>query len=399
MTSIFERELNSVVAMHRIETIFKTLDISVLKQSSNDEFLVSRVTLEGKSGIESIGSGKGVYHKIGAFAESLEHYLTEEYLTKNDGFKKSYEISEQDVLKSDGVIQSLRKFSDSDTPVIAMQDFQNGEHIYIPHLLVNPLIDTTYLETNKANLFISRYSSNSGTAFGLTETEAQLHALMESIERHALSNLYLALVGQGNPQEFVYFNSSETYEIVTEFGLESTFPPFRLFGCKSVGGSYFFAAVEEDNSKQVVEIGSGCSMSAKHALERAITELAQSFGLYREGVPLDYNSFLKLADELPNLNPLKRVIIDYNIVKNGQFSRNINLVNILSEWTMLANSPSPKVMLETCISELYQEGFNVFQRTETFGQFGHMAQVFIPSLDRFHHIRDGLKVAPNRALL
>ncbi len=149
----------------------------------------------------------------------------------------------------------------------------------------------------------------------------------------------------------------------------------------------------------MAEFGSGCSISIKHALERAVTELVKCISNVGDDVLEEDTSAHELFDILPGLAPLQRFEIDYSILNNARFDEQTELKNLLLNEEDGIRYGSSKHLLDSCISNLTESGFDVLYRIDTFGEIGKIARVFVPKFDRFHHIRSGYQVAPNQALL
>lgn len=208
MSLICERSFPTDTALKRVEEIFKKLNLTVLENRHESSYSASHIVVKTQGGFVSSGSGKGLHHRIGARAECIEHFVTQTELAKPERFQMCHEIAAQDGLQNDGIVQSLLQFDDTQIPVVPMKRIAtpDGEEINIPHVLLNPDMLNELEADAEVNGFLGKYSSNTGTAFGLDATEAQLHALMESIERHTQSQLFLNFLGQNVAPDFIHFN-------------------------------------------------------------------------------------------------------------------------------------------------------------------------------------------------
>lgn len=74
-----------------------------------------------------------------------------------------------------------------------MFDINHSRFYPVPVQLINPDIVPMAIDVPEPQSFLSRYSTNSGTAFGLTTNEALLHSVNELVERDALSDLYYSI--------------------------------------------------------------------------------------------------------------------------------------------------------------------------------------------------------------
>lgn len=304
---LFERQFTDHQAICLVDRVLSELGLSIIEQKESLDFLASRITVEDNNGIRVSGSGKGLHHQIGARAESIEHYLTETCLAETVDCQLICNLVHQDVFRRDGIIQTLATFTNSETPVIPMDPYldNHSPEVKIPHILLNPADD--WAETSDANEYLARYSTNTGTAFGLSE--AVLHALMDCIERHTQSELFLNIIGQGNNRKFSFLKSHEIsdWPLINKLDI----PPFHIFARATNGGAWFFLIAEAFPRMRLCEFGAGCSLSAHHAMERAITEYAQCIGL-ADGVETDEER----TGSLMSLKPLETFRFCYETVCN-----------------------------------------------------------------------------------
>jgi len=247
---------------------------------------------------------------------------------------------------------------------------------------------------NQATLFLRKYASNSGTAFGLTEHEALLHSLLEVLERHCTSLLYLGILGQ---QDLTLKFIPDAHDALTALGLSeelSSLPGFHLYGGQVLGDTWFFTAFETNPRGRMAEFGAGCSRDPLHALGRAVTEYAQCLGLVTAAVgEKEDHKAMQLFDELPGLKPLAHLLPPPSTTKH-----------LLSDVVPgLANhsipTSSPEDLLYQTTAALKKTGWGVFADVIEVAQRGYVSQVYVPRLERFHLIRVGSQVAPNSALL
>ncbi len=123
-----------------------------------------------------------------SLAESLEHYFVEK--------------STPSLIESDKILQSIAPFDDwllksippnCRIPYVSLQALNSYDEIAIPAILMAPSSGNIDEIEKTAAGFLSKYSTNSGTALGCTENEALLHAINEAIERHPLYVLPITL--------------------------------------------------------------------------------------------------------------------------------------------------------------------------------------------------------------
>ncbi|MEE9427996.1 MAG: YcaO-like family protein [Paracoccaceae bacterium] len=401
MNTICERSFSPNDASLQIDNLFDELGLKVLEDRHEQGFSASHIVVEGENGILSSGSGKGVHHKIGARAECIEHYFTQTALARPEGTASSHQVANQKLLANDGIIRSLLQFDEIEIPVVKMDPLDEciDASVLIPHTLINPDIFDVHETDDEAHLFLGKYSSNSGTAFGLTKYESQLHALMETIERHTQSNLFLSILGHKVEQDFVHTKLSSKLMGHLSCAPELTeLPEINLIGCKTLGGAYFFCAVEASPKGTLAEYGAGCSQDALFALERAVSECAQCIGIVKGEELEEDKRAIELFAELPGLDILKTLSVEKMDNLANTFTHTESIAYLLDKGIQAKSIADPEEMLRSCIGHLTAEGYNVVGCDTKTGEFGYVSRVYVPGFDRFHLIRSGLKVAPNSVL-
>jgi ribosomal protein S12 methylthiotransferase accessory factor len=143
-----------------------------------------------------------------------------------------------------------------------------------------------------------RYSYDSGTASGISESEALLHGLLEVIERDSLSAAFLDWYLRRPPRVRVIDPGSLTAELSALHGTVSEFigSPVLLADISSDIGVCAYAALP--GAEQFPgSIGSGASLFPAYAAERSLTELAQAVHFARLDIDTTHES------RLENLRP------------------------------------------------------------------------------------------------
>jgi len=143
MTIPFERSFSLVQAQEKIEDIFVALGLVKLAEETVDDRLATFVEFQNSSAEAFGGAGKGRYHRLGAYAECLEHFITETTLSQVAERKSAHEVARQSEFLRDGYVQALRQFPDEDIPVLELRPVgeDNAKPVYVPQLLLNPSPD------------------------------------------------------------------------------------------------------------------------------------------------------------------------------------------------------------------------------------------------------------------
>ncbi len=165
-----------------------------------------------------------------------------------------------------------------------LTSLNNNEDLFAPCVLLCPkTTQNIHEDSHSALRFLSRYSSNSGIAFGCTENEALLHGAHETIERHILSLFYMAVCGLGPTME-LYTPSTDLLQTALRshpVALASA-NSLQVIVIKDVLSVYFAVAFPKAGPgvHHLSPIGSGCSLEIHTAIQRAVTEQFQSEDLY-----------------------------------------------------------------------------------------------------------------------
>lgn len=188
-----ERSANSDVT----ETTFLIwLKKNHITADRHDHPNVSYVELMDPSGnTVSSGSGKGKHHPLGGLAEAIEHYYTIVDSPQVERVKGK-QVRCQKILAKCGIVQELKHYDDDEITVTNYYNWMDHSKICkVPHVLINPWFIRDLDLLSPAEKYLARYSTNSGTALGLTTEDSILHGLSEEIERHYLSHFYLKEAG------------------------------------------------------------------------------------------------------------------------------------------------------------------------------------------------------------
>ena len=152
---------------------------------------VSHVAIVDRfSGFEFFGSGKGPHHRLGAIAEALEHKFSQTQRLRECEKFEAERLSVVATKLADPLLLAVSSFGKQEVFCTTMRCSETGEDFSVPIQLINP--DAVQLEYESPDVvqFLGRYSTNSGTALGLSEEEAFIHSVNELFERHFLSLLF-----------------------------------------------------------------------------------------------------------------------------------------------------------------------------------------------------------------
>ncbi|MFK7701524.1 YcaO-like family protein [Pseudomonas caspiana] len=387
---MFERDFPASLSEEKILHAASSLALSFSTEYKNASKTVAVSKLVDSAGVTvAEGAGKGMHCKVGAMAESLEHFaLDNNSLT---GLVSSVidDIRRQPLLSMDGLLANLPQ-SSSKIDCVEMNDMLSGAKVTVPAVIQLPCQALgARIEAHPEISYLNRYSSNSGLAFGCSENEAILHGLNEVVERHALSKVLMSLCGQHEK----LLLKSPAAGVLDElfFGQDSVralVDGMKILITHTIYGVYFCMAIPKrpDGRYPVCLIGSGCSVDARVAIERASTELLQ---------------MLELFDESERDNDLKA----YSLMQRSSKLRPLIGLEVLrnTEYTCRRLDPPKKKtvahQLEYIIEQVSATGLRVLRRTLLeFDNGCIVTQVYIPGLERFNLVRAGVPVVPQHLL-
>lgn len=380
-----ERELKPREAKLRLLLLCKKLGLDPRVTTVGGEGLVADCTLYNKADIAiASGAGKGAHCELGAIAESLEHYLIESSRLYRPTQHTSIMIQKCPFLQDDWLLKSVS--AGSLIPCYELQAVDLEAKINIPAILLTPTEKAVAEATaNPALAFMAKYSSNSGTAIGCTENEALLHAINETIERHALSVYYLSICNLAPPVNL--------YAPLDTF-LEDTFcenasllhhsQRLEIFITQEFYGGYFCIALEKTASAGSLSIvGSGYASCAHVAVSRAVTEHLQCTHMQGAEEQSIDKGVCRMLSESSHLSKLL-----HPVPKRKMTSIHPKAIKL-----------SVHSQIRNILINLKKSNRTVFYRT-LINEPGLACamQVYIPGLERFHLIRSGYRVVPQSAL-
>lgn len=347
------------------------------------------------------GKGKGIGSQAVASAlfEAIEHYFlsldAEQPLTRltlgehpldAEVIDGSPSFSPISVKRSPPLSRIVFRRLDAQEIDIAAPAF-----LFSPEFESQSASESEYLRTTG----LCRYSTNSGTAAGTTLEDAQLHALMELIERDALSIELLATVFARKPRpvrriihesltndlkELVRLSEHETGGMVTIWDMttDTQIPSIlvRLTDPSQMRYAYF---------------GSGASLYVEYAIERALTEAVQGFHIYNTETP---GTPLHSIEKSSRRTPYQRCLLEYGYFEYCGGEQDVSLSMLAKEYAT-HSALTIKEQIQVAISALNNVDISVYGRV-LFSQEIHIAQIYSPGLERFFLASAGVPVVPGK---
>lgn len=267
--------------------------------------------------------------------------------------------------------------------------------IYYPSFLTSPnylllkpptdLIDYT---------FLTKYSTNNGTAIGVNKTEALIHSICEIIERDSISCLLLTTFISKNDSEILIIKNQSLplylLGIMSKIKLETGFEP-NIFNITTDISIPSYVATIPNREGLPFFVGSGTSLNEEYAIERALTEVLQSFHLYDDELEQEDILLMKKFDQLEKY---KQCII-FDILST---TKNKIYVDFVPNNTSTENLPRHiNSYLQRLIDILANSGYHVFHRNLYQSDLGICCvHCVVPGLERFHLVRYGKEVLPSQ---
>lgn len=364
-----------------------------------DILLSYRCDLTDAAGNQVSGKGKGIGLQATASAlfEAIEHYFLFARLAEiTNRLKLGEHPLDAEII--DGS-PSFSSHSVERAPSLSRINFRKlnarGIEISVPAFLLDPEFKSEFPDESEylRRSGLCRYSTNSGTASGTTLEDAQLHALMELIERDALSIELLATVFAPNPrairiiardsirgdlESVVAVAERETAGIITIWDITSdTQIPAVL------------VRIVDPSDLRFGYFGSGASLFFDCAIVRALTEAVQGFHIYNYELP---RPSLASAGRLHYTSSYRRCLLEYGRFEYGGGEIETSL-NLLMKERQLKSNPTVKEQIEITVKALKAADVSVYERSIFSGDV-HVAQIYSPKLERFFLASAGVFVTP-----
>ncbi len=386
-----EREFIPSKALSKIERIITSLNLNAITRHTDSHKLVAIAELFDNNNIllES-GAGKGPDSLVGALAESIEHFSTFQFNAENLCTQHCDFIANQKAAEFDGFLTSLPSSPDP-LETFKLTTTDRKKELFVPSILLCPKIESSSWSSVRADMqFLSRYSSNSGIAFGCTKAEALLHGTHEVIERHILSCFFMAICAIG-PALKLHAPSKSllTKALQGNPHALALADQLQIIIIKDVMNVYFSVALPKSGPGDfhLSPIGSGCSLDICIAIQRAVTEQFQVHALYddsQEAIDRKTLDFLASSKTLKHL-------IDFKPVKN------LNLPTL--DPPLTSSVTSVPLQLKALEKNLLTADRTLYHRVVAkYSDDGIVCQAYVPGLERFNIIRNGYLVAPQAIL-
>lgn len=248
---------------------------------------------EKHNSVLASGNGKGelMASRVGSLFEAAEHLFSNYHLIDPERlfYLDSFEFTRGNPMCDALPLVLLRSADGTEIPFLKHEELGGARSTFYPLALACPeyidlqLAGGALRQEDRFNYGrIEQYSTNSGTAIGMTAEEAIVHGLLEGIERTSLS-MFLADVFIMNREKSLRVVSPLTlpttakdvaYRLEKEIGSQVT-----IFEMPNKFGVPAFVSWMDQHAFRIGIAGYGCSLSTEHAILRCLYELAQYHNL------------------------------------------------------------------------------------------------------------------------
>ncbi|WP_108921391.1 YcaO-like family protein [Mycobacterium montefiorense] len=406
----YERELSLSEAQHRIDLELAELGWRVeVGGALNDALSAATAVLTDRSGRkvqDGRGAGKGMplNSRIGAIFEALEHVYSGPILT---GHLDTHTIDVSKLaagpLAHDPAIIELAAGIAADTPIACLKycfaHIHGGSAISVTIFLWAPWFTSVAADLWRQSIGdgvdysrIKSYSVNTGCAIGASEDEAVLHALNEWVERDALSVFLLtSIYDSTTPPRRIsrQILSPSSVKLLTR--AEKTIgKAIDLFDITTdIEVPAVLATVSGESDLNSPHYGLGVSISADHALERAVTEVVQAVLLAplaaQETPPIDLSQIFRGH---PQLLACARMQIPESVV---------DLPSTARRFSAREDPRAIKAQRHQVTKRIAAAGHDILiRRLATLHHGTTIVQVQCPGLERFHLVTNGHVTIPGQ---
>jgi ribosomal protein S12 methylthiotransferase accessory factor len=390
-----ERHIPLAEARTRIEAELGQLAVQCTLRQHGSILPTSVATLTCPRGKTTTGVGKGRPEAAdtGAMYEALEHYLSEQpVIDAEQAVMRVDQVIQAAALRDDDIVQKLATQGDA---LVATRHFhsERGDFAY-PLALCNPWYAANPVSHDTADYrALRRYSSNSGIAIGANLDEAILHGANECIERDALSIFLSRRFHAQNDSPLPVVDHEDLASSTQDIWLDAQNELQASITVVDISTEFLprsYLAFADIDSVPALLTGSGASLDAQLAVERAITELVQLHAVTAHYPTVTYDQ-LKAHANLAGFPRLGRC-----------FLADVRAL-VKTCGTIAAKVPaSPPVsdlptQIRTIADDLALHGFTLAHHRMYQGSTGiALANVLIPGLERFFVVSSGNIVVPHR---
>lgn len=374
------------------------LDLELSSVGSEFKTWTCRITDRHSKTAIGRGKGWGQQAMASAIAEALEHY----WYTFEDTTRRVeavvHDFSMANVLsRASPDFRLIFGTAQVELDCLLFEGLDVGpERLHFPAVLMDPgyrtLVPTQHRAVERSKLY--RYGTNSGTAMGLSEEEAWLHGLLEVIERDAVGIALLRSVIARNP---VPVRRVRLASLGGDVGRLPDLLAGETGGClvelwdvtTDVGVPVLLCALCVDRpTGRYRYFGSGASLVAEYAAERAMLEALQGFHVHQHLGAFFQDPIQPGATTNASLYRKCEMDGGHFDYRGGEIEVDFSDVPTYS----LAGVSAQLAFVSKCLNA---SACPAYRRVIHKSDLITVGQVVVPNLERFYLVAHGIPVAPS----
>lgn len=396
-----ERSHSSSESIETGLRVVSSLGLSASFTAFGNKLPIYRCDVTDATGLKIPGKGKGLGDQAIASAlfEAIEHYC---HVTNKPGESINLKLGGHPL---DGKIVDGSPFfsllSRRRAPPLTRIVFEKintlGIEIAAPAFLFDPEFKSASASESEF-LRISglrRYATNSGTASGTTIEDAQLHAMMELVERDALSIELLSTIFAPKPRPVRSIDrrslNDHLEELVSLAERETGGKISIWYITSDIKIPAILVRLTDPLDPEYGFFGSGASLYVDYAIERALMEAVQVFQICTAEIVEPYSTKTNAANRN---SPYLRCLIEYGRFDYCGGEQQVTL-SALNKDCPMRSRLTVKEQIEIAVNILESAGVFVFTRNLLSHEIS-VVQLYSPELERFFLISAGIFVAPGK---
>lgn len=345
------------------------------------------------------GLGKGYQARVGAFGECIEHLLYRYIGRSNYESIDKRTLIKSRIFRNDVVIRkALEMYGAPATyKCINFNSICNNKKILVPREYINFEYLNTGNKLSPYELFLSRYVTTSGTAFGLTENDAVLHSINEIIERDTTSEFFIMIANLKCDIKNNFFkikndhlpeNISYLLEIIKHHYEPIT---IEIYGSETIFDSFWsicIARFENNSCFSIPQWGAGSSLSMLLAVYRAVAECLQMLDCFDEGNNISEKNFMEKAKNSPVYSSVAKMELS-NVEIDGCPALN---------YEESLSFGSTQIQVEKLANKFAEHGYSLWKHVSYLHPELCISTVYSPDVEKFFNVTKGMPVLPLKVI-
>jgi ribosomal protein S12 methylthiotransferase accessory factor len=336
-----------------------------------------------------LGKGVGLQSKASALFEALEHYALYDFCQKLGADEGSYRL----------VKDQRSPLYGQQIPFARFCDVEDKEELFHPLFLIDPrYVKRPAAKDSASYACVAWQACDSGTASGTNLEEAGIHALNESIERHAYSLFLIEAFLRTDSRKLVpnrvrtidKNSLSNKLQVIIHDVERDYEDEIMIFDMPNEFGvpSYFASMTRQPFPFQ--PRGCGSSLHPEYALERALLETLQPLQVSNDHMIANQNSIIDNFSKYPHL----RRCAEANVLELRDKCENVDLPSAS------AGALEVQEQLAIITKKILSLGFEIYSVEVARLETGFACvRYLIPDLETFYLVQAGKFILPKSRIL